>query len=63
MARICPKDFKVCVDDLCRGSGVCLRTGDYLLDECPRCHQPVSPDIDCGCPTEDDDFEDYGDEY
>lgn len=60
MARICPKDFMVCCDDLCRGSGTCIRTGDDMMEECPRCHQPISREfnIECSCPPEyeDDDY-------
>jgi hypothetical protein len=51
--RICPKDCQICIDDLCRGSGVCLRTGDDMLDTCDRCGQVCGPDFSCGCPPDD----------
>jgi len=65
MPSICPKDFKSCPDDLCRGSGTCMRTGSELLELCAVCHHVYSPeyDIDCACEPddeyrEDDPFED-----
>lgn len=59
--RICPKDLKPCPDDLCRGSGRCIRTGDDMLDTCDRCGQIYSEEfnIDCACEPE---YPDYRDE-
>lgn len=55
MASICPKDMHPCVDDLCRGSGVCLVTQTELLEQCPVCHQPYQYElsIPCGCEPND----------
>ncbi len=64
MPTICPKDGKACIDDICRGSGVCLATGLEMLERCNHCHQIYSDDVDCDCEwrTEDDyaDNEDCG---
>lgn len=66
MAAVCPKDGKSCIDDLCRGSGVCGITGQDMWDECPRCHGVYSTEfgVDCACePWDDyDEEDDYDDE-
>ena len=51
MPTICPKDGKECVDDLCRGTGVCAITGGEMWDRCSRCHAVYSEEfgVDCDC--------------
>jgi hypothetical protein len=56
MSTVCPKDGKGCVDDVCRGSGVCGITGADMWDRCDRCHGVYSREfgVDCACePGED----------
>ena len=57
MSLICPNDGKPCIDDLCRGSGVCALTGTELWDQCHRCHGAYSHDygVECECELETDD--------
>lgn len=50
----CPQDSKVCVDDLCRGSGVCLVIGDPMLERCQRCGALRDDFTDCHCEPEPD---------
>lgn len=65
MASICPRDYKVCIDDLCRGSGTCLN-GNYMLERCCKCGEIYDFDLGlpCSCDSEpgyyDDDEEDGG---
>ena len=60
---ICPKDGKPCVDDLCRGSGVCMRTGMEMWETCPMCHRVFSDEFDIRCACEPDyEPDDYGDD-
>lgn len=51
MSTICPKDGKSCIDDVCRGSGVCGITGHEMWDQCDRCHGVYSEElgVDCAC--------------
>ena len=60
MATICPKDGKPCIDDVCRGSGVCGITGNDMWEECPHCHGIYSTEfgVDCACEPCDDYDED-----
>jgi hypothetical protein len=63
MATICPKDGKGCIDDMCRGSGVCGITGMEMWDICDRCHGVYSSEFDVECACEpDDDYEDDRDD-
>lgn len=57
MSTICPKDFTACPDDVCRGSGVCLRTNTELMSRCQRCHAVYGDDIECECEPEYDEVE------
>lgn len=56
MATICPKDGKGCIDDVCRGSGVCGITGHDMWDECPRCHGIYASEFGVECACEPDDY-------
>ena len=51
MYSICPTDGKSCMDDTCHGSGVCLATGNAMLDRCDICRCVYSRDysIECAC--------------
>ncbi len=64
MATICPKDFRPCPDDLCRGSGVCLENGYELLEMCAICRKAYSRDLDieCACDFDDEQEAPYADE-
>jgi hypothetical protein len=62
MASICPKDMKHCLDDCCRGSGICGATGRELLEWCAVCSQPYDDFIDCDCGDAWDDYDGEGDE-
>ena len=61
MPNICPKDGKSCIDDVCRGSGVCGITGMEMWDTCHSCHAVYSHefgvDCECGREADDDDWE------
>lgn len=62
MATICPKDGKACIDDVCRGSGVCGITGADMWDHCDRCHGVYSQEFDVSCACDrDDSYEDEDD--
>ena len=56
MPSICPKDCKPCIDDLCRGSGTCMRTGTEMWEQCSICHQVYSEEygVECACDPDDD---------
>jgi hypothetical protein len=58
---ICPKDFKPCMDDLCY-AGNCILMGIATLSKCSRCGQIVGEDIECDCPPEGGDEDDWDDE-
>lgn len=53
MSCICPKDFKACTDDLCRGSGTCAINGRELLERCAVCRQTYSEFTECACDRDD----------
>lgn len=57
MATICPKDSKPCIDDICRGSGICGMTGLEMWDQCDRCHALYSYEfgVECECDRDYDD--------
>ncbi len=57
MGSICPKDLTACPDDLCRGGGTCLQTGDELWERCDVCGKVYSRewDIECACQPNDED--------
>lgn len=62
MSFYCPKDGKICIDDLCRGCGNCILGGGDMLDRCHACGGWVGTDFDsCTCdppePYEDDPFD------
>jgi hypothetical protein len=56
MATVCPKDGKACIDDMCRGSGVCGITGAEMWDRCSSCHGVYSYElgVECACEPSDD---------
>lgn len=58
-STICPRDGRVCIDDLCRGCGICALTGSELWDQCDRCGGIYSNEFGVECACEPDD--DYGD--
>lgn len=47
MSLLCPKDYKYCLDDMCRGSLTCMITQDEMIELCPSCKQEVR---ECECP-------------
>lgn len=50
MSRYCPSSGVSCLDDVCRGGGTCLETGDDLLDRCDFCGGLYNSDyLDCPC--------------
>lgn len=63
MSTICPKDGKPCIDDVCRGCGICAITGTELWDQCPHCHGVYLAEfgVDCCCvdAAMSEDFYDY----
>ena len=55
---ICPKDYRPCCDDLCRGGG-CLRMGGYpMLVVCHKCKGFIDDENDqlssCVCDEPDE---------
>lgn len=54
----CPKTFKPCIDDLCRGGAGCfLLGGEPLYEYCPGCKNLVSSEDREDCTCEPDEFE------
>lgn len=51
MGNLCPKDFKFCMDDLCRASNCCVQVGAALYFECYGCGHLISDEDtqDCTC--------------
>lgn len=64
MSTICRKDGRACPDDVCIGSGTCLRTGTAVLERCMSCGEVYDPEygVDCACEPEPyiDEFEATG---
>lgn len=50
----CPKDSTVCVDDVCRGSGMCIMTNTSMLERCPICGQLADEFTYCRCEPDGD---------
>jgi hypothetical protein len=64
MGNICPKEGKSCIDDLCRGSGICGLTGHEMWDQCQKCHGIYSDEwgVECACEPDYDDYDDVENE-
>jgi len=54
---ICPCDGDLCMDDMCRSTGVCVVTNETMWSRCPVCHCIYSEDSDCACEDDRDDAE------
>ncbi len=62
MGTICPKDFKPCIDDMCRGSDMCALGGGELISKCTACGGLQCDFFDnCTCDPWYQDDEDYDD--
>lgn len=57
----CPKDGKVCCDDLCRGSLQCFFIDEPMWDTCIHCHKPKPHDEPCECPDAEEEYWDDSD--
>lgn len=53
----CPKDFKPCIDDLCRGGGCLEMGGAQMYEKCIGCGAFISDDDHDACTCEEDDYE------
>lgn len=63
---LCPRDFRPCIDDCCRG-GRCVLSGDDTIDVCQICHMPIVPDVSgaglCNCEWDDEIGDEMADWY